>query len=263
MAQPLTNTKAEGKLYTRPPDVEAQIDEAICLSRSDLQTSLSITDRNVRGYLRSECLVHLVRQGRRNNDQWLMTTVLPVLLKRCERILLKKVPDDELPDATVLRQDILDAFADLVVTDRSGDFPDELDFYECRFNLAFRTLRIDLVRRYLSRREHSMTVIDLPPSEALNEPDPYEDVFARVSDAFKSLPTQEWNAVGEQLRKAIDALPADERNAVMLVHVLGYKVESEDPKEETAATRCKCTGRTIRNRLNRAAAKLSRFKEAL
>jgi len=51
--------------------------------------------------------------------------------------------------------------------------------------------------------------------------------------------------------------------AVVLVHGLGYKVESVDPDEETAATRCSCTGRTIRNRLASAAAMLSRFKEEL
>jgi DNA-directed RNA polymerase specialized sigma24 family protein len=82
-----------------------------------------------------------------------------------------------------------------------------------------------------------------------------------VSDAFKILPTQEWDALREPLVTAIEALPLDERKAVILVHVLGYKEESQDADEETAATRCKCTGRTIRNRLTRAAAKLSRFKE--
>ena len=82
-------------------------------------------------------------------------------------------------------------------------------------------------------------------------------------NAFKFLPTQEWGVFREPLARGIEALPADERDAVILVHVLGYKEESEDPAEETAATRCNCTGRTIRNRLTRAAAKLSRFKEAL
>ena len=84
-----------------------------------------------------------------------------------------------------------------------------------------------------------------------------------MSDAFKIPPTQGSDVFWAQIAKAIEALPADERDAVTLVHVLGYKEESEDPEEETAATRCNCTGRTIRNRLTRAAAKLSRFKEDL
>ncbi len=263
MARLLTKTKADGTLYTRPSVVEAQIDEAIQLSRSDLQAHLLITDRNDPGYLRSECLVHLVREGRRSIDQQLMSSVLPVLLGRCEANLLNKVQEGRVPDAAGLRQEILENLTDLFVTDGTGNFPNELDFYECRFNKAFSTLRIDAVRRDTRRRKNSITVVELPPTEATEEPKAYEDVFARVSENFRVLPTQEWDAFREPFVKAIEALPDDECEAVILVHVLGYEVESEDPEKETAATRCNCTGRTIRNRLTRAAAKLSRFKEDL
>ena len=263
MARPLTKTKMGGGLYTRPTAVEAQIDEAVCFSRSDLQARLLIADRNAPGYLHSECLVHLVRKGRRSDDQRLMSDVLPVLLRRCEANLLARVPDGRMPDTAGIRQKILDDLADLFVTDGTGDFPNVLDFYECRFNLAFRTLRIDAVRRDARRRKRSIAVVGLPPSEVASEPGDHEEALARMSDAFKTLPTQEWDVFREPFVKAIEALPADERDAVILVHVLGYKQESEDPEEETAATRCNCTGRTIRNRLRRAAAKLSQFKEYL
>jgi DNA-directed RNA polymerase specialized sigma24 family protein len=56
-------------------------------------------------------------------------------------------------------------------------------------------------------------------------------------------------------------LPPDERRAVELCHILGYDEESEDPNKRTAATICGVTGRTIRNRLKRAAARLSSYKE--
>jgi DNA-directed RNA polymerase specialized sigma24 family protein len=174
---------------------------------------------------------------------------------------LVTVPDGRMPDATSLRQDILDELTELFVLDGLGENPAELDFYECRFNKAFRTLRIDAVRRAARRSKEIIDVAALPPSEAEGEPDAYEDAFARVSDAFKVFPTQEWDAFREPFVNAIEALPPDEREAVILVHVLGYKEESEDPNEETAATRCNCTGRTIRNRLTRAAGKLARFKE--
>ena len=147
MARPLTKTEAGGPLYTRPFAVEAQLAQVSCLSRSDLQTRLLIADHKAPGYLRSECLVHLVRQGRRSDDQQLMSAVLPVLLGRCEANLLVKVPDGGMPDAASLRQEILEDLTDLFVTDGTGDFPDELDFYECRFNKAFMALRIDAVRR--------------------------------------------------------------------------------------------------------------------
>jgi hypothetical protein len=263
MARPLTKTEPDGALYVRPSGVEAQIDEAMQLSLADLRVRLLLRDRNSSDYLRSECLVHLVREGRRSGDQPLMSAVLPVLLARCEANLLVKVPDGGMPDAESLRQEILDELTELFVIDGSGDFPSELDFYECRFNKAFRALRIDAVRRDATRRKQNIDVVALPPSEATSEPDAYEDAFARVSETFRVLPTQEWDIFREPFLKAIEALPPDEREAVILVHVLGYKEESEDPEEETAATRCNCTGRTIRNRLTRAATKLYRFKEDL
>lgn len=263
MARPLTKTETDGALYARPPGVEVQIDEATRLSFADLRVRLLITDRNDPGHLRSECLVHLVREGRRSGDQALMSAVLPVLLGRCEANLLVKVPDGGMPDAASLRQEILDDLTELFVMDESADFPDELDFYECRFNKAFRALRIDGVRRDARRRKRTIKVVDLPPLEVKSMPDAYEDAFARVAETFRVLPTQEWDAFREPFVQAIEALPSDEREAVMLVHVFGYKEESEDLEEETAATRCNCTGRTIRNRLTRAAAKLSRFKEDL
>lgn len=263
MAQPLTKTEPDGALYRRPAGVEAQVDAAVLLTVPDLRRRLLVTDRNDAAYLCSECLVYLLRHGRRAGDQALMSAVLPVLLGRCEANLLVTVPDGRMPDAASLRQEILDELTELVVLDGVGENPNELDFYECRFSKAFRTLRIDAVRRAARRRKEIVDVAALPPSESKGEPNAYEDAFARVSDAFKIFPTQEWDTFREPFLKAIEALPPDERDAVILVHVLGYKEESEDPEEETAATRCNCTGRTIRNRLTRAAGKLARFKEDL
>lgn len=244
----------------RPAAVEAQIDEAIQLDLTGLKARLRVTDRQAPDYLRSECLVHLVRKGRRAGDQVLIGAVLPVLLGRCEVNLIVKIPDGRLPDAASLREEVLGQFSELFAIDGLGEHRDYLDFYECRFNLAFRALRIDLVRRETTRLRH---VAPLPEQDENGEPDTLENALALVSEASRVLPTQEWEVLRKPLADAIEALPLNERNAVILVHVLGYKEESEDPDEATAATRCNCTGRTIRNRLTRAAAKLARFKEEL
>lgn len=263
MARALTKIGPGGTPYVRPPGVEAQIDEAIQLTHRELRSRLLVTDREDTAYLKSECLVHLVRLGLRSGDQSLMNAVLPVLLRRCEVNLLKKIPDDAFRDAPSLRQDILDQLADLFATDGTGPNPDRLDFYECRFNRSLRSLRIDAVRRDVRRSELEGVPVDLPKSVATDGTDTDEDALARVAEAFRILPTQEWGAYREPFLRAIEALPAEEREAVILVHVLGYKEESDDPETKTAATLCGCRGRTIRNRLTRAATKLSRFKEDL
>lgn len=261
MARPLTNYEATGNLYKRPRKIETQIDEIIALDVSSLKERLQVTDRKTSGYISSECLVHLVRSARQSGDQQRINCALPVLLGRCEANLLSKIPDGRLPDAASIREEVLGKFSELFASDGSGERPDELDFYECRFNSAFMAFRIDVVRSEIARLKY---VAPLPEARDNDDPpDAYEDVFARVSDAFQSPATQEGSYLREQLLDAIEALPVDERKAVTLVCIMGYKEESIDPKEITAATRCNCGGRTIRNRLTRAAAKLSRFKEDL
>lgn len=64
-----------------------------------------------------------------------------------------------------------------------------------------------------------------------------------------------------EVLEAINNLPLDERKALVLYYVYGYKVESQDPHAVTVATLCECSGRTIRNRLARAMARLSYLKE--
>src|ERR1035441_5362317 len=92
MARQLTKTRPDGAHYLRPAEIEAQIDEVIQLGLPHIEARLLITDRQNPDYVRNECLVHLVRQGRRTTDQSLMTAVLPVLLGRCEANLRVKVP---------------------------------------------------------------------------------------------------------------------------------------------------------------------------
>ena len=123
MAQPLTKTEPDGALYRRPAAVEAQIDAAVQLSLPDLRRRLLVTDRDDAAHLCSECLVHLLRRGRRAGDQALMSAVLPVLLGRCGANLLVTVPDGRMPGATSLRQDILDELTELFVVDGSGRIP--------------------------------------------------------------------------------------------------------------------------------------------
>jgi DNA-directed RNA polymerase specialized sigma24 family protein len=87
------------------------------------------------------------------------------------------------------------------------------------------------------------------------------EVLARLSDLQGAAANPEDRLFRKQVIAAIIALPPDERKAVVLCHYYGFKEESEDPTEQTAATLCGVTGRTIRNRLTRALVKLSKLKE--
>lgn len=67
---------------------------------------------------------------------------------------------------------------------------------------------------------------------------------------------QELLALSTDLGRALDTLPKLEREALLLVEMIGYKIESVDPHEETAKTICRVSGRTIRTRLHSAKRKL-------
>lgn len=255
MARPLTKRNKDRVLYTRSHAVEANIDDALSQDLSTLRRRLLVTDKAAADHLPSESLVHLVREAHRSNDDKRRDAILPVLLGRCEAILKAKI-SDQLPNAESLREQVLSDLCELFLADGTDDHLDELDFYECRFNSAFRTLRLDVLRRELGILNRAA---DLP--DDAGEPNAYEDAFAQVSEAFRTPATQQSTLFLEDLWDAINALPPDERRAVILVHVIGYDEEADDPTKVTAATLCHCTGRTIRNRLSRAAKKLARFKE--
>ena len=255
MVRPLTKLRSNGKLYTRPLAVETQIDEVLNLDLATLRQRLEITNHRTSGYLRSECLVHLIREAIRTGDSDRSHLVLPVLLLRCQAILKNKIPDSDFFDAESLREEVLGQFGEMLANANS----EELDFYECRFNYAFRTFRIDLVNGEVDRLKET-TPFPSPSGGELEEGDE-EDVLARLSDAARVPATQESRIFLLEVWPTLMALPKEELQAVIFCRFMGYKIESEDPNEVTAATRCSCSGRTIRNRLVRAATKLARFKE--
>lgn len=256
MAPPLTKRTAQGTLYTRPPEVEAQLDEVALLSLAELKARLDVTKPERDGFLRHETLVHLLRRGITTGSMEVFNAILVVLLKRCERTLQEKI-SDSLPSVDELREDILGEFAEVLASDGGGDIPDEIDFYECRFNRAFRAFWIDRVNREVA---HSGRFTAVDTNEELDETLVDEGCLQDISDSLHD-DTPETRLCMQQLLKSIDTLPEKERDAVVLVYIMGFKEESKDPEEDTAATKCKCTGRTIRNRLASAAAKLARIQE--
>lgn len=255
MVRPLSRRDAGGEYYRRPPAIETQIERALAEDTSTIERRLAATDRTSPDHLRSETLVHLMRDLLRRREERLAGLVLRVLLVRCEANLKAKLSRTLF---TAAAEEILGNFSELFAIDAAGDPRHELDFYECKFNRAFMALRTDQVRSEKARLTHETR---MPEVAREAEVDDGEDLRARVSNAFHCSAEQEASSSFNQLRAGIEALPDDDRNAVVLCHVLGYDVESVDPEKVTAATRCGVSGRTIRNRLASAAEKLSRFKE--
>jgi DNA-directed RNA polymerase specialized sigma24 family protein len=258
MIRPLTKRKkADQALYQRPAKVEAEIALAVTQDLATLQRRLLVTKPELPVYLQTETLVHLIRNSFRAGDVGLRDSVFNVLLGRCEVILESKV-SNRLPNPVETREQILSDFTDLLVSDASDPTSEELDFYECRFMLAFRALRVGRVRTQLNEINRTTELPeDTDPVETDSNAISGRTSFRPLPAAFHEPVTPDDAAYREQLQEAIDRLSPDEREAFILVHMLGYDEEADDPAKETAATRCNCTGRTIRNRLRRAEKKLS------
>lgn len=256
MAQPLTKHYPDGRRYSRPEPIETAIESLLTENLETLSDRAGIHDPSSPAHIASECLVHLIRDARRRDDEATMNALLPPLLRRCESVLLSKVSKG-LPNAQEIREEILGQFSELFAEDGSGPNPDELDFFEVHFNSALRTLRIDILRKEARLQKFRTSGVF---SEG-HEGKPISD--EELSQYLRRPATQERTLVLGQLKEAINALPADERKAVILCHILGYDQESDDPEKITAATICGVKGRTIRNRLKRAAERLSSFKELI
>lgn len=259
MVRPLTKRTVDGELYTRPSRIEGEIRTVSELSPEILQERLNVTKPGTPGYISSECLVYLIRGAIRSDDQDQLSTVLLVLLSRCEAILVKKVSAELFPDAQSIREEILGQFSEMLAKDGVGENPDRLDIYESRFNLAFHSFYIDALRK---EAKHSRNTVPLPDAATKDDMEEYEDTLVRIPEILQDCETPENVACRDELIQAIKKLPADEQN-IIAHRLMGYQVESADPDEETIATRCRCSGRTIRNHLSRVAARLRKFtKEA-
>ena len=86
-----------------------------------------------------------------------------------------------------------------------------------------------------------------------------DEILAGLSEKILIHGTQESSFALKNIIEVIKSLPPDERDPLIL-RIMGYEEESEDPNKTTIASLCGVTGRTIRNRLKRATKKLLPFR---
>ncbi|HMO11131.1 MAG TPA: sigma factor-like helix-turn-helix DNA-binding protein [Actinotalea sp.] len=253
----MTKRNADGAPYTRPRSIEREITDALALAPKVVVTRAAVGDESSPEYLSCECLVHLMRDAVRRKDDDLRDRLLTILFQRCEQKLQAAIPDGRKANAAHLRDEVLGRFGELIAEDCSGESDGLLDYYECRFNHAFQTLRLTLLR---SERNATKRKVELPAENGDDALQPDDERMAWLSDAFATPPDQEAALASQEARRdlcgALDALPPDDRAAVVLHFLLGFDIESVDANRATVATICGVTGRTIRTRLARALAAL-------
>jgi hypothetical protein len=256
MARPLTKKKSDGTLYKRPDGVEAAIDQALHEDLETLTRRAKISSRALSGFLPLECLVHLIREACRGGDEAAAGTLLPILLGRCEAILNAKITTSDLPSAEEVREQILGDFSVLFAEDAAGGGSvNTLDFFECRFFCAFRTFRLPYIERERQRVEPLISRPETPESsDQLTD----DEFLSQLSAECSTPANQDTHVLRNALFRAIDSLPLDQCKAVMLRYFYELPEESENPSVMSVASVCGVTGRTVRYRLQRALATLSK-----
>ncbi|HEX4604297.1 MAG TPA: hypothetical protein VH724_09905 [Candidatus Angelobacter sp.] len=83
----------------------------------------------------------------------------------------------------------------LFIEDGAAENSNELDFYECRFYRAFLCFRIGFLRR---ERARAKEFSPLPVNYESDDHSGDEEAFARVSEAFRSQPTQIGKILGKR-----------------------------------------------------------------
>jgi len=251
-ARPLSENINPGMAYTRPGEIEAKNLEALSQDFQTLCERATVKEPSDPAYLPSETLVFLIRGARRRNDGDMMSALLPHLLKRCECILNSKIQEWCVPNPEEFREEILAQFAMLFAEDSTSKDKHKLDFYETRFNLAFRAFRIDNLRKELKRAKHTDQLVE---ENELDEEDEKSQQEIPLTQA-----TQIIDLLQEEIKKAIQLLSPMERRVLIFRFHFGYQLESTNSDKLTVSKLCNISGRTAQNHILRAVKKLSRFK---
>lgn len=259
MARPLNKKMDEGGFYTRRPEIEACIDEALVQSPERVLRRAAI--RNVRDpdYMPMECLLHLMREARLNKDKSSESKLYVHFMSRCEARLKRAIPDGSRTDAGSLRDEVMFRFNLLFARVGTNEDSTALDYYEVNFNQAFQFLWWKQVRKDNARKKIFVDIAEEMDEDG--RPLDTENTLAKLSEAARS-PAQQDNYVYlGQVGKFLATLSSADRETIRLVLVEGYTIESDDPDEITAAKILGVGRRAINKRLAKVAAALRKFQQ--
>ena len=220
--EPLRKVSLEGEIYTRVPEVTAELDKLLRLSLAEQATLCEITDEKDANFVRSECLVHLVRSLRDMPESREFQRLYAALLKR----VAQRLPRAEKGKAVKMKeQDIQDVVLgkciEFLATDRAS-YDGRLDFFEVRFESALRRL-LDTAFKTEGRRTKRQKPLEYEEG----------DIPEEVETAAREAAESEFPAFNLsedcrfKLEVAIDSLPQEEQTVIQMIRK-GFPYTSAD-----------------------------------
>ena len=248
MIAPLIKEKGDGRLYCRPDNIENKLHAFAALPRNELLARAKIRTKKDPDYVPSECLMYFVRASRNNNCVVWFEQLYKILAERVYRTLPRVGDGDGRTTSLInetIRNDVFDRFVKALAEDRQTP-NDKLDFFECRFDLGIKRLRLDAQERAWRDSKRSSVLEDEDSGELTSEVEKAAGIFdPREFDAIDD------PLFMERLEAAIDDLPEEQSRTLHMLR-LGFPIDSDDLDVMTIAKALGKTGRTISNYKDRA-----------
>lgn len=238
MTAPLRKQKPDGTTYTRLPGTETLITILAQLGRDEILARCAIRQRADPQYVSSECLLHLVRASRTDNSSAWFERLYKILYERVLRALPRAdAADGETSSLTreLIRDQASERFVKMLAADRQ-DYEERLDFFEVRFDMALKRLRLD-AQKQAWRDENRNRPIEY--DDASGELSPEIEKAAGSVNPFDGMEFRD-EAFRLRLDAAIEALPPEQSRTIHML-MLDYPIHSEDPAVHTI---CKELGRS-------------------
>jgi DNA-directed RNA polymerase specialized sigma24 family protein len=233
--------------------VEQQISKLKSFTAEEIREFAEIEAPDDPNYILSESLLYLLRHSEDELDNHTSMIIFKTL--RARVLKATPTPARRLSGSTKLgissrdvtiQEKVLDKFQELLCEDR-GEYAEQLDFFEIRFNQAVARLR-HTAHRGQMREERRFRSLEAEASSAEQSP-----IVQRALAALTYRVDHETMdfLFRSNVYMAISSLPPSERRVVELL-LEGMLIDSKDPNEMTIAKVLGCTGRTVQNRRDRA-----------
>lgn len=234
MAKQLTRINQDGAVWVRPPAVEANIESALNQPIDVIRKRLQVVVHTNADYLKSECIVHLVRRAIEDGEEERLGVLHEALLRRIEWTLRRQSSGLDRDTARQRISEVISAF-NYVLAGGTSD----LDLYEAVFNKMFRFLYSPILWPKSAFYSESLEVLEQ-----------IEDPITSDHEALD---------LAIDFAAAVKTFTSAERKAYLYIEEMGYQAESKDTSKVTAATLCGVSGRTIRTWQKQYKAKLAEF----
>lgn len=251
VVKPLTKCRSDGTPYTRRPEVEKALAILITRPRKDIVAALKVRDTTSPLYIKSECIVYLIRNMRNDNDVGYFNELYRELMRRLASALPfisgEQADRSENFHAAGGRERVRDLFVAKLMEDRS-DAGSALDYFEIMFASAIAALRRTSMHR---AKKHAWRTLPIEDEENSNEPS------LAVERAVGSLDLREELLSDDpfyrsRIAAAIIALPDKYRRVIELI-MREIPIDSSD---DSVMTIRKVIGvkseKTVRNRRDEA-----------